>query len=197
MAKFKKGDRIRLLEDKDFVATVEKVTKNGYELSNRFKVYFKEESDWEPDIVMLSECVPCGEEYKNVILHKSNINYNEEEEIEKKIEEYTTLGNCPHYDENASVCDDGDCGCAECTDRIRRCEKAEKEEFIKKELERIRGYREKAIERLNNLEKESEPSTYEMEVTTQTEWHDVDTFCREHLKLDDEEVYKITITKER
>ena len=197
MAKFKKGDKIRLVEDKDFSATVEKVTKNGYELSNRFKVYFREESDWELDIEMLSQCVDCGEEYKNVILHKSNINENEEEEIEKKIEEYTTLGNCPHYDENASVCDDGDCGCAECISRIRKCEKVEKEEFIKRELECIRGYREKAIERLNKLEKESEPSTHEMEVTTQTEWNDVYAFCHKHLKIDDGEVAKITITKKQ
>lgn len=49
MAKFKQGDKIRMVEDKDYVVTVEKVTKNGYELSNRFKVYFKEESDWELD----------------------------------------------------------------------------------------------------------------------------------------------------
>ena len=35
MAKFKQGDRIRMVEDKDYVVTVEKVTKNGYELSNR------------------------------------------------------------------------------------------------------------------------------------------------------------------
>lgn len=93
MAKFKQGDKIRMVGDKDFVVTVEKVTKNGYELSNRFKVYFKEESDWE-------------------------------------------------------------------------------------------------------LDTPSEPSTHEMEVTTQTEWDDVYAFCREHLKLDDGEVAKITITKE-
>lgn len=93
MAKFKQGDRIHMVEDKDYVVTVEKVTKNGYELNNRFKVYFKEESEWE-------------------------------------------------------------------------------------------------------LETPSEPSTHEMKVTAQTEWHDIDTFCREHLKLDDGEVAKITITKE-
>lgn len=46
-----------------------------------------------------------------------------EDEINIKIEEYTTQGNCPHYDENASVCDDGKCGCPECISRIIRCEK--------------------------------------------------------------------------
>lgn len=182
MAKFKQGDKIRMVEDKDYVVTVEKVTKNGYELSNRFKVYFKEESDWELD----TPSEPSSQTKEESI----------EREIEKKIEEYTTLGNCPHYDENASVCDDGDCGCAECISRIKRCEKAAKDEFIKSELECIRGYREKAIERLNELGKESEPSTHEMEVTTQTEWDDVYAFCREHLKLDDGEVAKITIAKE-
>ena len=85
-------------------------------VNNRCTVFFGEESDWELDRDMISQCVDCGEEYKNVILHKSNI-------------------------------------------------------------------------------KESEPSTHEMKVTTQTEWYDVDTFCREHLKLDDGEVAKITIIK--
>ena len=93
MAKFKQGDKIHMVEDKDYVVTVEKVTKNGYELSNRFKVYFKEESDWE-------------------------------------------------------------------------------------------------------LDTPNQLSRHEMEVTTQTEWEDVYAFCREHLKLDDAEVAKITIAKE-
>lgn len=111
MAKFKHGDKIRMVEDKDYVVTVEKVTKNGYELSNRFKVYFKEESDWELE----APSEPSMQTKEESV----------EREIERKIEEYTTLGTCPHYDENASVCDDGDCGCAECISRIRRCEKQE------------------------------------------------------------------------
>lgn len=53
----------------------------------------------------------------------SELKESEDERINKKIEEYTTQGNCPHYDENASVCDDGECGCAECISRIKRCEK--------------------------------------------------------------------------
>lgn len=27
---------------------------------------------------------------------------------------------CPYYDENAPVCDDGDCGCYECYRRIEK-----------------------------------------------------------------------------
>ena len=34
---------------------------------------------------------------------------------------------CPYYDENASVCDDGDCGCCECYRRIEKL-KAQKGE---------------------------------------------------------------------
>ena len=35
--------------------------------------------------------------------------------------------NCPYYDENAPVCDDGDCGCYECYRRIEKL-KAQKGE---------------------------------------------------------------------
>jgi len=36
---------------------------------------------------------------------------------------------CPYYDENAPVCDDGDCGCYECYRRIEKL-KSQKEENI-------------------------------------------------------------------
>lgn len=36
---------------------------------------------------------------------------------------------CPYYDENAPVCDDGDCGCYECYRRIEKL-KAQKGEKV-------------------------------------------------------------------
>lgn len=131
-------------------------------------------------------------------MEQNQITINEESverEIERKIEEYTTLGNCPHYDENASVCDDGDCGCAECISRIRRCEKQEAEKDTLSQCG-AKGEEYKSVVLHKSNIDESEPSTHEMEVTTQTEWEDVYAFCHEHLKLDDGEVAKITITKE-
>ena len=37
--------------------------------------------------------------------------------------------NCPYFSENTSVCDDGECGCFECTERIRKI-KAQKGEKV-------------------------------------------------------------------
>ena len=33
---------------------------------------------------------------------------------------------CPYYDENVSVCDDGECGCYECQRQIEKCKENKK-----------------------------------------------------------------------
>lgn len=213
MAKFKKGDKIRMIEDKDFAVTVEKVMTNGYvvfdEHYKRCVLSFDKESEWELEAPSEPSTQTKEESVVDIIAEVKKLLKNQlDKELDAMkqgkeflLHEYKTNKRWFRVEGGRVTVEDVIKACFEFGWASHRNyeydqREAEKDRFIKSELECIRGYREKAIERLNELDKESGPSTHEMKVTTQTEWHDIDNFCREHLKLDDGEVAKITITKE-
>lgn len=179
MAKFKKGDRIRMIEDKDFVATVEKVTKNGYELSNRFKVYFKEESDWELETP--------SEPSKQT----------KEESVEEIMAEAKKLLNsCDQLDKELDAMKQGKEFLLHEYKTNKRWFRVEGgrvtvEDVIKACFEF--GW---ASHRNYEYDQREAKEVKTMEVNEDTERESIYGFINNAINIEDEEVYKITITKE-
>ena len=179
MAKFKQGDKIRMVEDKDFVVTVEKVTKNGYELSNRFKVYFKEESDWELDTPSEPSTQTKEESVEEIMAEAKKL-----------------LKNCDQLDKELDAMKQGkefllheyktnkrwfreDGGKVTVEDVIKACF-----EF---------GW---ASHRNHEYDQRATKDVKTMEVNEDTEREAIYGFINNAINIEDDEVYKITITKE-
>ena len=179
MAKFKQGDKIRMVEDKDYVVMVEKVTKNGYELSNRFKVYFKEESEWELE----SPSEPSTQ--------------TKEESVEEIMAEAKKLlKNCDQLDKELDAMKQGKEFLLHEYKTNKRWFREDSgrvtvEDVIKASFEF--GW---ASHRNHEYDQRATKVVKTMEINEDTEWEALYDFITNAINIEDDEVYKITITKE-
>lgn len=179
MEKFKQGDKIRMVEDKDYVVTVEKVTKNGYELSNRFKVYFKEESDWELDTPSEPSTQTKEESVEEIMAEAKKL-----------------LKNCDQLDKELDAMKQGKEFLLHEYKTNKRWFRVEGgsvtvEDVIKACFEF--GW---ASHRNYEYDQREAKEVKTMEVNEDTERESIYGFINNAINIEDEEVYKITITKE-
>lgn len=183
MAKFKQGDKIHMIEDKDYVVTVEKVMTFGYvvydERSRRCTISFYNENDWELDTPSEPSTQTKEESVEEIMAEAKKL-----------------LKNCDQLDKELDAMKQGKEFLLHEYKTNKRWFRDEGgrvtvEDVIKASFEF--GW---ASHRNHEYDQRATKDVKTMEVNEDTEREAIYGFINNAINIEDDEVYKITITKE-